>query len=481
MEPDGRTEDERIRAWVEKACLQEMPILSGTLGEIDQALAKEEYSAFALARVILQDPPLTAKVLRVSNSVFYNPSGRQISMVSRAIIVLGFDTVRSICTSIAIIEGLLNGTSRERLFDEIARALHAAVVAKYLAKQGSDPSPEEVFVSTLLRRVGCMVFWGLGDRQVDVLDEALKASTEMAEQTECRVLGFPLRKLSSALSDAWRLPTVSRGDGLSQSRKGMEDVAWSIALEARKGWDSPGLRKAAREVAWMLSCDEDHAVVILKNLGLEAAEYALALGSQDVASRIPTGLSGNGLPPDEDPSAMGEENKGAEIQVLQEITSSLLDRLDVNSILQMVLEGIHRGVGMDRTALAIIDPRTGEVRCKLALGKDRKVFMERFTFPVRRAKAHALIQLLEKCDSQLLDPSVDDPEGIFAHPVFELFQEQPFLAQAVGVKGRALGLFIADRHATKRAIDRSAWENFRMLGRHADIALTLAASRQGNS
>jgi hypothetical protein len=472
------SEEQKIAWWVEKACERELPVLSGTLGEIDRALSNEEYSAFALARVILQDPPLTTRVLRVANSVFYNPGGRPISMVSRAVIILGFDAVRSICTSIAIIEALLSGVPRGRLLDEIARALHAAVVARFLARQRHDPAPEEVFVSTLLQRIGHMVFWSLGGPEVDALDEALKLSPEGGDRLEVEVVGFPIRKLSTSLSVAWRLPTLPEGSGArSESRKAVEEVAWAIAIEAPKGWGGSGVKRVARDAAWILSCDEHAAIEILKKLAIEAADYALALGSKDVSLRIPSPSEPSSSGSVEaDPSAMGEADKDAEMQVLHEITSNLLDRLDVNSIFQMVLEGIHRGVGMDRTALAIVDPRTGEVRCKLALGKHRKEFMERFHFLARDARPHALIEIVEKCGSQLLDPLEKDMDGKYSHPVYGLFEDKPFLAQAVAVGGKTVGLFVADRHASGRRIDREAWDNFRLLGRQADIALTMAAS-----
>lgn len=475
---DSLSEDKKIAYWVEKACERELPILSGTLGEVEKALSNEEYSSFALARVILQDPPLTAKVLRVANSAFYNPGGKPISMVSRAVMILGFDAVRAICTSIAIIDALLSGVSRGRLLDEIARALHAAVVARFLARHRQDPAPEEVFVSTLLQRLGHMVFWSLGAADVDALDEAFREFPEGAESVEIEILGFPLRKLSTALCAAWRLPSLPQNQGgRAQSRKAMENVAWAVAFEAPKGWTSAGLRQAARDAAWILSCDEIDAIETLRKLACEASEYAMALGSREVAIRIPSPSTANlGDLDDVDPSAMGEEDKGAELQVLQEITSNLLDQLDVNSILQMVLEGIHRGVGMDRTALAIVDPRTGEVRCKLALGKGRRAFMEKFRFPVRTTQPHALTEVIEKCASQILDPTEEGSPTRFSHPIYELFEDAPFLAQAVAVNGRTLGLFIADRHSSMRSIDRDTWDNFRLLGRQADIALTLVAA-----
>ncbi len=98
-----------LAGWVAKLSEEEMPIFAQTVSEINRILGKEEYSSLALARVILQDPSMTAKVLKLANSAFYNPGNTAISTISRAVVVLGFNAVQAICISIAVIESLLRG------------------------------------------------------------------------------------------------------------------------------------------------------------------------------------------------------------------------------------------------------------------------------------------------------------------------------------------------------------------------------------
>lgn len=481
MADHGENTPVNVRLWVEKACEKDLPVLAGTLGEIDKALASDEYSTLALARVILQDPPLTTKVLRVVNSAYYNPGGQPISMISRAVMILGFDAIRSICTSIAIIDALLRGHARGRLLDEIARALYAAVIARDLATQRHDPAPEEIFVSTLLRRLGHMVFWSLDEPQANLLDDALSDETKTADAHEIRILGFRLDQLSEALAHTWGLPIrIHSKGGKAESRLHLQEVAWDVANEAGKGWNAGSLVKPVREFAWVLTSTEQDAQVMLKSLARETAKFALALGSPEVARRVP-GQDSVFIEPDTESnlSSLGETNQEAELRVLHEISCNLLENLDVNSILEMVLEGIHRGVGMDRTALAFLDPRTGEVRCKMALGVHRHALMESFHFVALDTNKHPLVELMDRCQSLLLDPDAREWRDRFTHPIYELFDETPFLAQALSVRGHAIGIFLADRHESKRPIDRETWDNFRLLGRQADIALALAAASRG--
>jgi len=467
------SENPAIRKWVDRACEKELPVLSGTLGEIDRVLSHEEYSAFALARVVLQDPPLTTKVLKVTNTVFYNPSCKPISTVSRAVMILGFEAVRSICTSIAILEGLLPGAMRERLLDEIAQAIHAAVIARFLAQHRHDPAPEEIFVAALLERLGQMVFWSLGGEECLDLDKAIEGDVRRTDSHDLAVLSFSLRSLTEALAQTWRLPVLSESkEDRHSPRRGLLKLGWKVAEESRRGWQSAQIKPLVRDVAWMLTCDEATALQTLQGLAHDAAEYSLALGSSEVALRIPVPEAL--VVADEDLSSFGETDARAELQVLQEITSNLLERLDMNSIFQMVLEGIHRGVGMDRTALAIVDPRSGEVRAKLALGVHRRQLMDALNFPLKGNGTHVLTDLLAKCESRLVDPLALNPGETLDHVLYETFAGKKFLAQAVAVNGRPLGLFVADRHSTGREVDQALWDNFRLLVRQADIALTLA-------
>lgn len=477
----GKAVTGAMRQWMDKACEKELPVLADTLGQIEKALTSDEYSTFALARVILQDPPLTTKVLRVANSAYYNPSGQSISMVSRAVLILGFDAVRAICTSIAIIDALLRGAVRSRLLDEIARALLAAVIARHLATHRHDPAPEEVFIATLLGRLGHMVFWSLDEPEAEALDKELKGFQGNTEAVEVRRLGFRLADFSEPLADLWGLPIHMSSRGAQpESRTRMQDTARQVAELAGSGWEAPAMIPVVREVAWFLSTSTPEAQDILRELARETAQVAQALGSVEVARRVPgqdgllaVGDVESGL------SSLGEEDQIGQLRVLHEISANLLDGLDVNSVFEMVLEGIHRGVGMDRTALALLDPRTGEVRCKMALGVHRRALLEGFRFALEDPRRHVLIETMAKCRSVLVDPQAMDNAGMLDHPVYALFEGRPFLAQVVAVRGRAVGMFLADRHATRREVDREIWDNFRLLVRQSDIALALAAGGKG--
>jgi len=138
------TASDPLETWVDRLRSQDMPIFSATLAAIGEVAGDEASPTSALGTIILRDAGMTARVLRMANSVFFRGESQRVSTISRAIVVLGFDTVRNIAVSVALIDAFLAGGVRERVAAEMARCFHAAVHARHAASVRGDASPEEV-------------------------------------------------------------------------------------------------------------------------------------------------------------------------------------------------------------------------------------------------------------------------------------------------------------------------------------------------
>ena len=103
-----------LNAWLERIRDQELPIFGRTAEQIRALTDSDKAAVSQLADAILCDPGMTAKLLRIANSVIFNTSGPQITTVSRAVVMLGFDMVRQVALSVAFVDALLRGPVRER-------------------------------------------------------------------------------------------------------------------------------------------------------------------------------------------------------------------------------------------------------------------------------------------------------------------------------------------------------------------------------
>ena len=116
--------------WIERISENELPIFKYTVNAINDVVSKDVTSTSDLSQIILRDANLTARVLRLANSATYNITGSTISSVSRAIVYLGFNLVRDVSMSLAIIDGLLSGKVKDHALRLMAQSFHAAVQAR---------------------------------------------------------------------------------------------------------------------------------------------------------------------------------------------------------------------------------------------------------------------------------------------------------------------------------------------------------------
>ncbi|MCB9496253.1 MAG: HDOD domain-containing protein [Fibrobacteria bacterium] len=472
-----------LQEWVQRLSEEEMPIFAQTVGEINRMLATEEYSSLALSRVILQDPSMTAKVVKLANSVFYNPGGVPISTVSRAVVVLGFNAVQAICISILVIETMVKGRAKERVMRELARSIHGATQARGLYP-GKDAAGEEIFVAALLSNLGQMAFWCFAGEQGNQLDEALRTEPGDPGTVEQQVLGFRLKNLTAALVEEWHLsPLVSegiKGKASKDPRAKFIDLGHRIARQAEEGWNGPEVRVLAQEASRLLGKPVSEVGEQLQALANEAVQRAKSMGANHAAKLIPLaektdGESDSSWDSVEAPTWL-EPDPMLQLKILREITITLGTKPELNVLLEMVLEGIHRGVGMDRTVLALITPRRNLVKSKLVLGSNRMRFQDRFQFELGVKPANIFCRLMAGQEA-ILVTHYDDPQfkGTLFGGIFEVIDRAPFMAQPVLFGGNAIGMYYADRFPSGRAIDQETFESFKLFVQQANQGLAQIA------
>lgn len=73
-----------------------LPALGVAISRVIQLASSDSDAVGGLAHFILADVALTQKMLRLANTVFYrDASGTPVTTVSRAIFLLGFETVKT--------------------------------------------------------------------------------------------------------------------------------------------------------------------------------------------------------------------------------------------------------------------------------------------------------------------------------------------------------------------------------------------------
>ncbi|MFO8142992.1 MAG: HDOD domain-containing protein, partial [Marinobacter sp.] len=345
------------QAWVSYLSKVELPVLANTLRQINELTDNRNSTVNELANVILNDAQLTSQVLRLSNTVFYNQTRTQVSTVSRAITLIGFDSVKSMAISSLIVDALLKRNDRPHLLRCLARAIHAAVQARCLMPKRTDHGLEEVFIGALLMNIGELAFWSCETDQAAELEARLRLD-EPPVDAQKAVLHTTFTEITRGLVDAWSLgpfirEVVAPGKANSMASSLVRNTV-AMASTCEHGWSGPAMDKVLER----LSADigESPAVIRdqLKVNAQEATKVAVSLGIPQVTALLP----GNQDNPASSTAEAPTMDPALQLQILRDLTQTLAEKPDINEVCQLVIEGIHRAVGMQRVALLMSD-RTG--------------------------------------------------------------------------------------------------------------------------
>jgi len=117
------------------------------------ALCNSDVSPGEVESLVLGEPALYARVLRIANSAYYGQA-RSITTLSRAVVVLGLDAVRGIAAAACLDRTLPRGW-KHPLVDMNAVVHHSvatAAAAEALARIRHPDLAAEAFVAGLLHK-----------------------------------------------------------------------------------------------------------------------------------------------------------------------------------------------------------------------------------------------------------------------------------------------------------------------------------------
>jgi HD-like signal output (HDOD) protein len=198
----NRKEAERLIRQVE-----ELPTLPAIITRILEVLEDESSSARDLERVVSCDQSIAARVLRIANSAYYGFS-REITTIHRAIVILGFQTVRGLALGSSIFETFFGG-ERDSCFDRTAFWLHSIACSRCamaLGKQVRGIDPEEAFLGGLVHDIGMVVMdHVMHEKYRPILEQAVTQG-EPLNQLERRTWGFDHADVGGWLAEHWKFP-----------------------------------------------------------------------------------------------------------------------------------------------------------------------------------------------------------------------------------------------------------------------------------
>ena len=232
-----------------------------------------------VVQVVGVDPLISSKLLRLANSVSYNPSGKRITELSTAISRLGFEVVRTTSLTVAMDQML---KSRNLVaYQEIAHqvweySIQVAAISRVLARRLGRINADEAMLAGLVHDIGIFYLLYRGAEYPEYRDnksamlELLSGWHASIGESLLHILGLPER-ITEAVRDHAQLQNV-------ETPCTVRDVLYFATLLA--GIDQPW-RTDSRDEADLALREADRAryADIIKDAEDDILELRASLGA----------------------------------------------------------------------------------------------------------------------------------------------------------------------------------------------------------
>ncbi|HYR96844.1 MAG TPA: HDOD domain-containing protein [Candidatus Binatus sp.] len=209
-----------------------LPTIPTVLSKILQLVDSESSNGKELITIIERDQALTGKMLRLANSAFFGQS-RRVATIPRAVVLLGFSTVRNLALGVKVWDALGSGIARNRLEELWLHAVAVAAATKAVAAKLRAGDPDEAFTAGLLHDVGRLVL-AMRFREDYWRSTGGAGEIEPVATLEAEHFGIDHGEVGGWILEAWSLPpAIVEAVRLHHSAESRAGVAGLLATVDR--------------------------------------------------------------------------------------------------------------------------------------------------------------------------------------------------------------------------------------------------------
>jgi HD-like signal output (HDOD) protein len=515
--------------------LGDLPVFSASVNHINKLSSDPDADAMSLSQEVLKDANLSIKLLRLANSPYYNRSLGKIGVVSRAIILLGFDTVKNLSLTMKFIESFQNEHPLINMDKLLVRAYITAGFVRDLAMQMGIKDAEETYTCALLHDLGeIAVAYFLPDKFIEIATLNKEGLLPPAEN-EKAILGATMATIGKELADSWEfsskvistmdhdLPKITGQITKPQElNKVLATLASKIVGSLYSSTPDKGetlhtmmadLSKATgiahRKLESSLNDSFQMSCELAKTYGLPAKklmpvvaetgdeardkvarQFSFLVSSQGgkqaaveennsgASAAAPAQSSGanhsvapNAATAGVKPAADSDLDPELQLQFIQEITSLITDSAKLTTVLVKVLEGIHTAVGFSRVVLCLLGADRKSYVGRIAIGTDKEALKEYFNHPLTPDNDIFSRVVLENADIIVEDTHDKRWEAVLSNKYHTHVGAHSFVVACLRSNMKPLGFIYADKGTSKHPITPQQHRGFTQFVAQARLAL----------
>ncbi|MGC8719648.1 MAG: HDOD domain-containing protein [Thermodesulforhabdaceae bacterium] len=179
----------------------DLPTIPYTAQAVLQKLSDPDATAKEIEEIILRDPSLAARILKLANSAFY-ARARTVKTVSEATAVIGFNTLKSLVMASSVREMFKVFGLVEKLLWEHSVAV--GFISRFLSSRLLLRDSEEFFIAGLLHDIGKIILQiKVPNRMVRVIEELYDGERDDSTTLEMKIFGFTHAHVGQLVARKW--------------------------------------------------------------------------------------------------------------------------------------------------------------------------------------------------------------------------------------------------------------------------------------
>ncbi len=187
--------------------VNELPSLPQVALEVMRMTKDPNISAHELNDVICRDQAITANMLKLANSAYYG-FPRLIGTVGEAVVLLGFQTVRSIVLAAALGDTLNREVKPYSLEkgELWKHSMGVATAARMIAQRSGYKYQDLAYTAGLLHDVGKIILADYLDRYYQEVMEKVDSGQMSFSEAEFEILGIDHAQTGGEVAKKWNFP-----------------------------------------------------------------------------------------------------------------------------------------------------------------------------------------------------------------------------------------------------------------------------------
>ncbi len=454
--------------------------LGVAIARVVEMTSSEDEATQNITYYVLADVGLTQKILRLANTVFYrSATNAPVTTISRAIFLLGLDTIKTTALALLLVDNLANSEHAEAIRSELVEALCASLIGRELARQSSLQGAEEASIAALFHNLGRMLMAShehalyeqigalttLTDNPVQAAIQTMGCSYEFLTETVLRSWNFSelLVQAQDRLPPGTLKPSRNRQEWMRQVVTFSAEAA-RLVLQSKDAVSSPHSAALLARYGSALQLDLARLTQLFAVVGREIGQVVTSLNLMpNVQDPGASGLRA--------PSTLPNALKLATMATHTVLTSArhdsgkplnardlLLDGIQAatqmmgssnvkpSALILLVVETLYISMGFRFAAACVRDVRSNSYRAIVTMGERHVERQTRFCFPLASSSDIFHLAMENNADLMIEDVSSTSIRDLLPDWHKQLLPDTRSIMLLPLVQGKnQYGVFYADR------------------------------------